>query len=126
MKSEENGTEPSPARTASCKATGGGMSLPMEKGEMLKIASVITHGNLTEADLTCPYCQKGSLIFSFTVIDPPRYGLFIVCQYCRRVEHFSLGEKPPNFREELVVEEFQRLEDEAHLQALMKLRTLKK
>ena len=101
-------------------------TLRTEKEKMLKTASVITHGNLDEVNLTCPYCQKGSLIFSFTVIDPPRYGLFIVCQKCHRFEHFSLGEKPPNFREELVIEEYQRLEDEAHLKGLMKLRKLKK
>jgi len=98
----------------------------MEKERMLKIASTITHGDLDEVDLTCPYCQKGSLIFSFTVIDPPRYGLFIVCQNCHRAEHFSLGERPPNFRKELVIEEFQRIEDEVHLIGLTKSKKLKK
>ncbi len=102
------------------------MSLSMQKEQMLKIASIITHGNLIEADLSCPYCHEGSLIFSFTVIDPPRYGLFIACKNCRRTEHFSLQEKPPNFREDLIVEKYQRLEDEAHQIALMELRKIKK
>ena len=51
---------------------------------MLKIALVIIQGDLADVDLTCPYCQKESLIFSFTVIEHPRYGLFIVCRDCHR------------------------------------------
>jgi hypothetical protein len=89
-------------------------------GKMLRIASIITHGDLADADLSCPICKKGKLIFSFTVIEAPRYGLYIVCRNCRRVIHYSLGEKPPNFREELVIDEYQRLEDEAHAKSLAK------
>jgi len=37
-----------------------------------------------------------------------------------------LWEKPPNFCEDLIVEKYQRLEDEAHQIALMKLRKIKK
>jgi RNase P subunit RPR2 len=86
--------------------------------QMTKIAVAITHGDLSEINtLVCPYCGSPSLVFSFTVREPPDYGLYVVCKACRHITHFSLNEKPPNFREELVIEEFQRLEDEARRRA---------
>src|SRR6185503_18461855 len=90
------------------------MFLPPEKQKLLDIAIVITDGDMNNVNSTCPYCGKHSLIFSFTIIEPPRYGLFIACTECKRVEHFSLTEKPKNFREDFVLEEFQKLENEAH------------
>ncbi len=96
------------------------MSEPQKAERMTQVAIAITHGDPKKwADLICPNCDTRNLVFSFTmkrpfkVKKPPRYGLFIVCKNCRQWAHFSLGEKPPNFREELVQEEFQRREDEA-------------
>lgn len=85
------------------------------------IAKVITDGDLsTVADLFCPHCQQKSLFFSFTVIEAPRHGLFIVCKNCKLWMHFSLASRPANFREDLVLEHFQKLEDEAHAAAIQK------
>ena len=91
------------------------MSLPDKLKRINEISITITHGNPNEvAGLICPYCDTPNLIFSFTVKKPPSfgYGLFIVCKKCKQRAHFSLLNKPPNFRKELVLEEFQRLEDE--------------
>lgn len=85
------------------------------------IAKVITEGDLsTVADLSCPHCQQKSLFFSFTVIEAPRHGLFIVCKNCKLWMHFSLASRPVNFSEDLVLEHFQKLEDEAHAAAIQK------
>lgn len=79
------------------------------------IAKVVTDGDLsTIADLSCPHCQQKSLFFSFTVIEVPRHGLFIVCKNCEKWMHFNLATQPTNFSEDLVLEHFQKLEDEAH------------
>jgi hypothetical protein len=102
------------------------MTIPIEMRDMMKIASVITHGDPTNIDLFCPYCKIGRLIFSFTVIEPPRYGLFIVCQNCQHTTHYSLGERPPNFRDDLVLEKYQHLEDEAHAFAAEKAKRTNK
>lgn len=77
-----------------------------------KVAEVITHGNLNEVDLTCPYCGS-QMLFSFTRGRPGRFGLFIQCKSCQRHAHFNLGAMPPNFRDDLVIEQYQKLEDEA-------------
>jgi hypothetical protein len=76
-----------------------------------KIAEVITNGRLNDADLTCPYCG-GQLIFSFTRGRPGRFGLFIQCKDCQRWTHFNLGAMPPNFSDDLVMEHYQKMEDE--------------
>ncbi len=89
------------------------MSLSPEMQKFLDIAIVITDGDIKNVDLTCPHCGKYSLIFSFTVNEPPRHGLFIACTECKKQVHYSLTEKPSNFHEDLVLEHFQKLEDEA-------------
>ncbi|SRR5258708_38417228 len=90
------------------------MPLPIEMQKLMRVAEVITDGDISSVNLTCPYCNNHSLIFSFTVIEPPRHGLFIVCTECKHRQHFSYGEKPRNFRDDLVLARFQKLEDEAH------------
>jgi hypothetical protein len=87
------------------------MELQEKLKKMNELAFAITHG--TPSDLMCPFCETPHIIFSFTRNKPPRYGLFIECRNCGRRQHFSLGEKPPNFRDDLVLDEYQHLEDEA-------------
>lgn len=92
------------------------MSLPWELKRMTEIATAITQNKPRDSnDLTetCPYCGTSSLMFSFTVIRPPLYGLFIICKRCSRGQHFTFGVKPIGFREGLILERFQLLEDEA-------------
>jgi transcription elongation factor Elf1 len=92
------------------------MSLPWELYRMTQIAAVITEGkprNSNDLPEVCPYCNTPNLMFSFTVIKPPLYGLFIVCKNCGRHQHFTFGTKPSGFREDLILDEFQQLEDEA-------------
>lgn len=87
----------------------------------IDIAKVITEGDLsTVADLSCPHCQQKSLFFSFTLIEAPRHGLFVVCNSCKQWMHFSLANRPVNFREDFVLEHFQKLEDQAHAAAIHK------
>jgi hypothetical protein len=83
-----------------------------ENNMIAKLASDITHGNLNEIDLSCPNCSH-KMIFSFTRNRPGRFGLFIYCLNCRRLQHFRFSVMPPNFRDDLVLEEFQKLENEA-------------
>lgn len=96
------------------------MSEPEKLKRMTQVAIAITHGDPKKwSDLLCPNCDTPNLVFSFTKKrsftgkKEPRYGLFIVCKNCKYSAHFSLVRKPPNFREELVQEEFQRREEEA-------------
>ncbi len=78
-----------------------------------KLAETITDGNWLDSDLICPKCQSPMIVFSYTRNVPPRYGLFIRCMSCKALRHFSLGNKPPNFRDDLVLPEYQKLENEA-------------
>jgi hypothetical protein len=87
------------------------MAISNEHTKLLEIGEAIIEGKAV--DLTCPYCRSSKLVFSFTVGRPSRYGLFIVCRDCGKGQHFNMGLRPPGFREELVLDEFQRLEDEA-------------
>ena len=80
--------------------------------KMLAIAMAITDGDIENANLLCPYCENAQLVFSFTRSKPPMYGLFIDCKNCGHREHFSLSAQPPNFRKELVLQEYQNLEDQ--------------
>jgi hypothetical protein len=82
--------------------------------KQLKLASI--GSNFAEGqpyDNMCPFCGHSSLILSFTVMKSPFYGVFVVCRHCGKGEHLTLGEKPAGFREELVLPEFQRMEDAA-------------
>jgi predicted RNA-binding Zn-ribbon protein involved in translation (DUF1610 family) len=83
--------------------------------KLVEIAIAITHGDHPlEVDLTCPYCGSANLVYSYTVRQlPDEYGFYILCRNCGRGQHFNLSPKPPNFREDLVIPEFQLLEDEA-------------
>ena len=89
------------------------MPLPKEQQKMLEKADTISNGNLSSVDLTCPYCGVKALIFSFTIIKPPRYGLFIVCNACKKWEHFQMDAKPQNFRDDLVIQKYQVRENKS-------------
>jgi|RifCSP16_2_1023846.scaffolds.fasta_scaffold52199_2 hypothetical protein len=81
---------------------------------MTSIAAEITDGDLYSVETAeCPFCGSRSLRFSFTLGDPPRYGLYLRCDNCGHLQHFSLNGRPKNFRDDLVFKEFQDLEDEA-------------
>jgi predicted RNA-binding Zn-ribbon protein involved in translation (DUF1610 family) len=83
--------------------------------KLVEIAIAITHGeHPLQVDLTCPHCGSAELVYSYTIRElPDEYGFYIICPKCRRGQHFNLSPKPPNFREDLILPEFQRLEDEA-------------
>lgn len=92
------------------------MALPDKLRRMTDVAVAITRGDPKKwPNLKCPHCETANLIFSFTRMrlhKPPWYGLYFVCRHCGESAHFTLGERPPNFREDLVIAKFQRLEDE--------------
>jgi transcription elongation factor Elf1 len=80
---------------------------------MTRIAEDIADGKPN--DFNCPYCNVKNLFFSFTVLKKLNmYGLFIVCKSCGKAEHFTFSSRPLGFSEELVFDEYQRLEDEAN------------
>jgi hypothetical protein len=83
--------------------------------KLVEIAVALTHGDRPfDVDLTCPYCGSSNMVYSYTIRQlPDEYGFYLVCRTCRRGQHFNLSPKPPNFREDLVIPEFQLLEDEA-------------
>jgi hypothetical protein len=88
----------------------------LKSQEMLKIAVELTDGDPTRVDLTCPYCGSGPLTYSYTLRAWAKgYGFYLLCRTCGHCSHYALAEKPPNYRDDLVQPEFQRLEDEAHL-----------
>ncbi|MFC1465064.1 MAG: hypothetical protein ACFLMY_09465 [Candidatus Brachytrichaceae bacterium NZ_4S206] len=79
-----------------------------------EIAFALIDGDEAQVDLTCPKCQEGRLIFSFTVRElPDQFGFFLVCPHCKTWRHYSLISQPKNFHESKILPEFQRLEDEA-------------
>jgi hypothetical protein len=82
---------------------------------MHEIASLICDGeNVAQRNITCPACSGGKLLFAFTFRRlPDQYGLYLVCPSCRMVAHFQLFSRPQNFSEDLVVDDFQALEDQA-------------
>ena len=80
---------------------------------MSQIAYALTHGTPLESDRVCPYCDQSTLVYSFAVSTPPVYSLYIKCESCDVIQHFTLDQKSPNFKPELVRAEFQALEDEA-------------
>jgi C4-type Zn-finger protein len=80
--------------------------------KMLAIAIEITDGDIENVSRLCPYCENAQLIFSFTISKTPMYGLFVDCKNCGHREHFSLSSQPPNFRKELVLQEYQNLENQ--------------
>lgn len=80
-----------------------------------KIAFEITNGDPQRVDFTCPNCGYSPIIFSFALNRPPKVGLYINCRICGLLHHFYLLSKPPNFRAELILPEYQELEDEAML-----------
>jgi len=85
----------------------------MEEKLLQKVAITITDGDLANADFLCPICGKSKIIFSFTKIpSSQRFGLFIECRNCGYRQHYGLLSKPKNFREDLVIEEYQELENQ--------------
>jgi hypothetical protein len=85
----------------------------LQRKKMIAIAEDIADGN--RIDTQCPYCSTSNLIFSFTVIPKiDMFGLFLVCTNCRKGEHFTFSQKPKGFRPELILDEYQLLEDEAN------------
>jgi hypothetical protein len=80
---------------------------------MSQIAYAITHGTPTDSECVCPYCEQPSLIYSFAVSTPPVFSLYVKCDSCNVIQHFALDQKPPNFKPELVLPEFQEIEDGA-------------
>ena len=89
------------------------MDLQKQRKQMTRIAEDIADGN--PIDFICPYCDEKKIAFSFTLIrNLNMYGLFVICNNCGKGEHFTFSTKPVGFKEELVLEEYQRLEDEAN------------
>ena len=78
-----------------------------------RIAVSITHGEPASIELTCPKCGYSPLVFSYAVNRLPKYGLYIHCKNCKLLHHFILASKPPNFQENLILPEYQILEDQA-------------
>jgi C4-type Zn-finger protein len=64
-------------------------------------------------EVHCPICGHSTLALSFSRMKSPFYGVFVVCRHCGNGQHLTLSERPPGFREELVLPEFQALEDDA-------------
>jgi hypothetical protein len=60
---------------------------------------------------SCPYCGARGLIFSFTFIPPNKYGLFIFCRSCENHSHMRFCRRPPGFNAQLILPEFQELEE---------------
>ena len=90
------------------------MSNQAAKKSIHVIAFEITHGDISSAEYSpCPQCGEHHLVFSFTHNRPARFGLFIDCGSCGSLNHFSLSSKPPNFREDLVLDKYQKMENEA-------------
>jgi hypothetical protein len=90
------------------------MPLPEKMQRLFEIAEQITHGPADQQkDHLCPYCGESRLIYSFTRIHilPDGYGLFLLCPNCKNSSHFTLSGRPPNFKEEMVLPGFQKLED---------------
>jgi hypothetical protein len=78
-----------------------------------KIAFALTDGDLSKVDLTCPQCGHFPLTYSYAINQPPRLGFYIHCESCNLLHHFALTSKTVNFREDLILPQFQKLEDEA-------------
>lgn len=93
------------------------MTTKNEINRWIELGTIVIEGNWQEADLACPICESRRIIFSFTRNKPPRYGLFIKCLDCNVYRHYSLSEKPLNFRDDLILLEFQQMEDEARKRA---------
>lgn len=83
-----------------------------DRKQLEKLGAVITHGDLANADLTCPLCNETQVTFSFSKIpNSQRYGLFLLCKKCKYSLHFNIVSKPPNFREDLVLQKYQDREN---------------
>ncbi len=85
-----------------------------EHGQRMRFSAIAT--DFAEGkphDVLCPVCGHSTLTLSFSRMKSPFYGVFVVCQHCGNGQHLTLSEKPPAFREELVLPEFQKLEDDA-------------
>ena len=80
---------------------------------VLKIAVAITDGESGDIDLTCPKCDDPGMVFSYAINRLPRHGFYVHCKKCGLLHHFVLGSQPPNFREDLILPEYQKLEDQA-------------
>lgn len=87
------------------------MNMLENRKRMIDLGTDIADGK--PVDLICPYCGTSNLIFSFTVIKYSLYGLFLLCRNCKNGHHFTFTTKPSGFRQELVLDKFQRLEDKA-------------
>lgn len=89
------------------------MDYPQREKLLLVLAKIITDGDLINADLTCPVCGRFKINFSFTRIPHlQKFGLFIECQNCMYRHHYTFIAKPKNFKNELVLEQYQLLEDQ--------------
>lgn len=79
--------------------------------QLMAIGVSFAEGKLNEQ--ACPFCGEDTLTLSFTVMRPPFFGVFVVCRSCGKSAHLTLSTKPAGFRDELVLPEYQKLEDEA-------------
>lgn len=91
------------------------MSLPLHMQRFQEVADAVLLGKHQDVDLTCPHCTKPSLVYSYA-FNRRRNGcsLYVACKECKRYVHFNLGfdRVPPTYKEELVLSEFQKIEDE--------------
>ena len=66
-----------------------------------KIARQIMYEDINNVDLTCPRCGVSPLDYLFSELRAfGAYGFFIKCKACGLWAHYTLGSKPPNFRNE--------------------------
>ncbi len=81
--------------------------------KVFQLIGQVMGGDLSTVDLTCPFCGKDKLVFSFTRLQPRGTGLFLCCNACENMLHFAVDGVPKNFREDLILEEYQQMEDSA-------------
>jgi hypothetical protein len=65
------------------------------------------------SNLECPYCLSRPLRFSFTFIEPNKYGIWISCSICGKEAHLQLIGRPPGYNESYVLKAFQERDEQA-------------
>jgi len=78
---------------------------------VVALAMAIAFGDLQSVDRTCHHCKKDQIVFSFAVNKSGLYSLYVECPSCGRRDHHRFGSEPPNFRSELVMDKYQKIED---------------
>jgi hypothetical protein len=89
-----------------------GVSNPSIVKALNEIARQICDEDIAKVDLTCPQNGVSSLIYFFSYNEHTDfYGFSIYCKDCGIYFHYTLGSKPPNFREDLTLLEKQKIRE---------------